>query len=247
MSLFFSYNNRYTTNNAARYDSFTMRLTDYPIPIGKTLHLSLIGLDYKAHEFEGQLMGYQSGHNVLVALEAKPGQVLLHSGLNVRATVHLGDGILSFDAQIEQVCESPFMHLYLEYPYSVEFEQIRSAIRVAVDTPTEINAHTGLGMTSASIHGYMLDVSTGGARLVVEKELTAMVTKISVGVMLATADLERDMTLTAQIRRQCELSPYHSDCKFAYGVEFIDIGEVDRLFLRSFCQHHILNNNVLLC
>jgi PilZ domain/Flagellar protein YcgR len=226
---------------------FTMRLNELNIPIGKALTMTLIGLDYKSHEFKGQLMGYHSGQSVLISLDAKPGQVLLHSGLKVCVNIRLPDGLLSFDSQIEKVNESPYLYLHLEYPYGVEFKRLRSAVRVPVDTPVEIKAHTGLGMASASIYGHMLDVSTSGARIVVEKELTKMVTKIDLGVMLSKDDLERDMNLTAQIRKPSELSEYHSECGFAYGVQFLELNAEDELFLRCFCQHNQLSDNILLC
>ncbi|MBL4826802.1 MAG: PilZ domain-containing protein [Spongiibacteraceae bacterium] len=224
-----------------------MRLHEFTIPIGKALSLSLVGLDYKSHEFKGQLLGFQEGQNVLISLDTKPGQVLLHSGLKAKVNIRLADGLLSFDSEIELVCESPFLYLHLEYPYGVEFQHLRHAIRVPVETPIDVKAFTGLGMTSASIHGHMLDVSTGGARLVVEKELTQMVTKISLGVQLTKDDLERDMTLMAKISRSGDLSPDHPECGFSYGVKFIELDPVDSLFLRSFCQHHTLLNEFLLC
>lgn len=224
-----------------------MRINEFNIPIGKPLTMTLIGLDYKSHQFEGRLLGYHTGHSVLIALDSKPGQVLLHSGLSVTVTIHLAEGILSFESQLESVCESPFAYLHLEYPYAVDFKRIRESVRVPVETPVEVKAHTGLGMTSASIFGHMLDVSTGGARLVVEKELTSMVTKVSIGVMLAKDDLKRDMTLTAQLCGQRELSDIYPECGFAYGVQFIEQDPVDALFIRSFCQHNILNDRYLLC
>jgi len=212
-----------------------MRLTDFILPVAKPLELSLVGLDYKTHEFAGKLLGYQKGKNVLVALDTKPGQVLLHAGLSVKVTIRLATGVLRFDSEIELVNESPFTYLHLDFPYGVEFDEIRGSVRTPVDTPVEIYAYTGLGMTSAPITGHMLDVSATGARLVVEKELTNMVTKISVGVMLERDGFKRDMTLMAEVQGKNERSKFYPECSFGYGIKFIELDSVDQLFLKAFC------------
>ena len=224
-----------------------MLLHELKLPIGKHLTINLIGLDYKKHQFEAQLVGYQKNESVIVALLSKPGQVLLHAGQKAVLVVKLADGAVSFETEIEQVIESPFLYLHLEYPVAVDYRRQRQYIRVKVDTPVAVSAHTGLGMTTSAISGHMLDVSYGGARLVLEKELTAMVTKITVGVMLESDDLQRNMDVAAEIRNNAELAKDYPDCGFAYGVEFINIDPVDDLFLRAFCLQEIGRDKALLC
>jgi len=224
-----------------------MRLHELKIPIGKKLTIDLVGQDYKSHRFDVQLVGYQKGESVVVALLSKPGQVLLHAGVKAKLAGNLATGSFSFETEIEQVLDSPFLYLHLEYPGAIDFNQQRQHIRVKEDTPVEVNAHTGLGMITSAIHGYMLDVSYGGSRLVLEKELTAMVTKINVGVMLESDDLKRDISFTAEIRNSAELSEDYPDCKFAYGIEFAEVDSVDDLFLRAFCMQQINRDKELLC
>ncbi|MEE8060030.1 MAG: PilZ domain-containing protein [Pseudomonadales bacterium] len=209
--------------------------------------MNIVGQDYKKYQFDAQLLGYQKGECVLVTLMSKPGQILLHSGLKATLDGVLADGRFSFESEIEQVFESPFLYLHLDYPVAVDFQQQRQHIRVKVNTPVEVNAHTSLGMTASTIHGHMMDVSYGGARIVLEKQLTTMVTKISIGVMLESEGLERNMTLTAEICDQAELAKDYPECGFAYGVEFIAVDLVDNLFLRSFCLQEISRNRELMC
>lgn len=213
-----------------------MRLHELDLPIGHKVSLKLVGLDYKAHAFEAELMGFQKGESVALTLISKPGQVLLHKGLKATVEMQLDTGYLSFDSEIDEVMESPFLHLHLEYPLSVNLKTVRDHVRIPVDEPVEICGYTGLGMTTSTMSGYMLDVSEGGARLVLEKELTAMVTKLSIGVQLSAVDLSRDITLMAQVRNPAKTSEDYPECQFAYGVEFIEVGDLEALFLRCFCQ-----------
>ncbi len=224
-----------------------MRLHQLDIPIGQELKLNIIGLDYKNHTFSVELVGYHKGKSVVLALLSKPGQVLLHKGLKASVMGELPDGSFSFESEVEAVEGEPYLHIHLEYPVSVEYKKAREYIRIKVDTPVEVNAQTGLGMTTSTISGYMLDVSYGGARLVLEKELTAMVTKLEVGVMLSTEGLERDMTLIGEVRNKAALSEDHPDCGFAYGVEFTEVKPDDDVFLRCFCLQQQMQGRIVSC
>jgi c-di-GMP-binding flagellar brake protein YcgR len=223
-----------------------MRLHELEPPIGKKVVLKVVGLDYKSHSFDAQLIGYQKGESVLLALLSKPGQVLLHKGLKATVEGELDEGRFSFESEIDTVNETPFLYAHLDYPHAVEFKQLRQHVRVSVDTPVEVSAFTGLGMTSGVISGHMLDVSRGGARLVLEKELTSIVTKLEIGVMLSAQDLERDITLTAQVKNQAKTVEQYPECGFAYGVEFTEVAELEALFLRSFCLQEQLRGRVVL-
>lgn len=214
-----------------------MRLYELDLAIGQKVTLKIVGLDYKAHAFDAQLIGYQKNESVALTLLSKPGQVLLHKGLKASVEGELGDGYFSFDTEIDDVMESPFLHVHLDYPPGVDYRQVRRDTRIPVDTPVEVSALTGLGMKTSAINGYMLDVSRSGARLVLEKELTAMVTGLTIGVKLSCEELERDLTLSAQVRNRAKRSDDHPDCNFAYGVEFVELGDVETLFLRYFCLH----------
>lgn len=224
-----------------------MRIHELDLPIGKSFSLKMKGLDYKEHQFDARLIGFEQGQSVMVAIPAKPGQILLQTGMDVTIEARLPEGYVRFETEILSICDSPFQYLHLEYPLGVNYQKLREHVRIGVDEPVEVNAHTGLGMTTSAIHGYILDISFEGARLVVEKELTSMVTKISVGITLRSEELKHDMTLSAEIREASRLSDDHPDYKFAYGIHFIDLEPMDSLFLRSFCLQEKVLGHAQLC
>jgi c-di-GMP-binding flagellar brake protein YcgR len=224
-----------------------MRLNELSLPMGKSLSLKVVGLDYKKHQVDAQLMGYVEGKSLLVMLLSKPGQILLQPGQAMSIEAQLPEGRVQFESEIEHVHDSPFLYLVLDYPLGVNFILQRQHSRIPVDTPVEITAYTSMGTTSSSIHGFMLDVSRGGARLVLEKELTSMVTKVSVGVMLESQGLERDMTIMAELRKSAEVSDNYPECGFAYGVEFIEVDPVNGLFLHCYTLQEVARGRALLC
>ena len=222
-----------------------MRFDEVSLPVGKTFTMKLVGLDYKSHSFEGQLLGYRRGKNIVISVPAKPGQVLLQAGSTVSVSATLPEGTIWFEADIEYIHELPFLYLVLEYPLGLEFDRRRKEPRFPVDTPIEILGHTGLGMKTGAMHGYMLDVSEHGARIVVEKELTSMITKIEVGVQLTASGLERNMNIVAQVRNSAAVAEDYPDCGFAYGVEFTEVDPVDGLFMTAYCLRQTVDELAL--
>ena len=223
-----------------------MNLDDLSLPIGKALKVSIKGQDYKTHTFDAQLIGYQTNQMVMLSMPIKPGQVLLHIGLRVSVEISLPEGRASFEADIDDVGDWGFRYLKLDYPGSIHYEQPRENIRVPADAPVELIAHTSLGMSTGSIHGQVLDVSTAGIRVVCEKELTSMVTEVEVGLYLSAYDLQRDMTVFTTIANKSAPSADYPDYPYGYGLALDRLDEADYWFLHAYCLEHIIRQRVIL-
>ena len=224
-----------------------MRFEELKLAIGTHFNLTIIGQDYKRHHCRASLIGYQKSKRLIVELINKPPQVLLHEGLNIEASISNAVGHAKFESEIDEVDQSSSPFLILDYPAGVDFNRLRKQPRLPVDTPVEIVGQTALGMATSAMHGYMLDVSASGARIVVEKELTKMVTQISVGVLLENQSLSRDMTLNAKICKKAQLSSEYPDYSFAYGIEFCDLNETDAYFIQALCLQMELQSRQLIC
>lgn len=224
-----------------------MRLEELNLSIGQPLELIIVGQDYKRHQCRGELIGYKAGKSLSIHIPIKPPQVLLRDKLPLEVTVQLPNGVATFESEIEQLNEFPFLALQCEYPRSVNFERKRREVRIPVDTQVQVIGHTNIGMKTDSISGYALDVSFTGGRIALEKELTNMVKKISVGLLLETEDIRRDLEIMAVVRNQSEKSDDHPDCNFCYGIEFIELEDIDRFFLRAYCLEQIQKENFLYC
>ena len=224
-----------------------MNLDQLKLPIGKPMRLRVTGLDYKKHYFQGKLLGYQVGQAVMVSLDTKPGQVLLHSDLTVKVDMDLPLGTASFATTIDSMVDGSFKYLVLDYPGALDYQPVRQQPRIATDVSISVNAHTGLGMTSSAIAGAMLDVSEGGARIVTEKELTAMVKKLTLSVSLAGLGMKKDLSIDAVLKNQAATSSDYPKYGFAYGIAFIGLEAVDEYFLQAFCLNHILQDKILMC
>jgi hypothetical protein len=223
-----------------------MRLDDIVLPIGKPLTLAVKGQDYKQHVFDATLIGYEVGQMVMLSMPVKPGQVLLHSGLQVEVKISLPEGQAIFKTSIDEVGDWGFRYVKLDYPGQIDYQNPRQHIRVPTDYPVELVGHTSLGIDTDSIHGHVLDVSVAGIRVVTEKEFTSMVSSVTVGMFLSAYGMERDMTLDAKIFNSAPLSEDYPDYGFGYGLEFINLDDTNKWFLHAYILEHVKRQRVIL-
>lgn len=224
-----------------------MQLDELAVNLGWLLNVEITGQDYKRHHCQAKLVGYQSARRIFIELMNKPPQILLHQGLKVSVQVPLALGVANFETLIEGFEKGDSGYLVLAAPEDINMTTLRQGPRIPVDEPIEIIGQTALGMSTSSLHGYILDISQQGACIVVEKELTKMVTEVTLGVCLSIDQLTRDMNLPAKLSRRLPAGEKYPDYNFSYGLSFLNVADIDQYFLAAFCQGMLLKNNQVLC
>lgn len=226
-----------------------MRLQDLSLAIGSQFQITIIGQDYKRHDCQAQLLGYHpAGRRLFVALINKSPQILLHAGLEVEGRLQTVLGCGSFKSELDvyhDLGSQPYLEL--DFPAGIQFQSLRASARIPVDSPVSLQAHTSLGITAQTIHGNMLDLSEHGARVVLEKELTNMVTKVELGVYIEGGGMKRDMTLFAQLKNTAPISDDYPDCGYGYGLKFIERRAADAYFIKAYCQQLQLQGRGISC
>lgn len=208
--------------------------SELALPVGYQLQLTMIGQDYKRYRCTGTLIGYRSGGGFMVCLNNKPAQIMLHEGLKIEGGVETPLGVGRFVSRVEQVATSPFEYLTLAWPESLSWQLIRQAGRYRVEFPLQLVAQTKLGVAIKPLYGLVLDISETGARIAVEKELTALVNQVALSFDLPAMGKMRPLTINGVIRQSLPVDPQHYGFGFAYGVEFIELEDLPSLALHVF-------------
>ena len=223
-----------------------MRFHELNLPVGRTVDMLVVGQDYKKHTFRARLLGYQKNHFILVEPIDKPPQVYLRELQGVSLRIANDLGIARFDSQIERLDERPAgLLMELEYPVAIEFKQKRSWPRVRIDVPVQVVAHTGLGMKSGAIDGRLTDLSEVSAMILTQKALTKIVTQLDVTLSLSDGIISRNMNVLAVVSAVVDNTEKEPAYPFAYGIQFKDLDDIDRYFLRAYCLHQIAIGNIL--
>lgn len=223
-----------------------MKLHELGLPIGKPVTLTIKGQDYKEHTFDAQLIGYEVNHVLLLSVPVKPGQVLLHDGLQVGVEIRLPEGVVNFDSDIGEVSDWGFRFVKLYYPGNVDYQNPRKHIRVPANDPVEIIGHTDLGVDTGTMKGYVLDLSSTGIRVVLEKELTSLVKEVTINMHLQAYDLEQYLSVKAFITNEAPLSEDYPEYGYGYGLSFKALPEASKWFLHAYILEHLLHQKVII-
>lgn len=208
--------------------------SELALPVGYQLQLTMIGQDYKRYRCMGTLIGYRSGGGFMVCLNNKPAQIMLREGLKIEGGVETPLGVGRFVSRVEQVATSPFEFLTLAWPESLSWQLVRQAGRFRVEFPLQLIAQTKLGVAIKPLSGLVLDVSETGARIALEKELTAMVNQVKLGFDLPALGKLRSLTINGVIRQALPIDAQQYGFRYAYGVEFIELDDLSSLALHVF-------------
>lgn len=217
------------------------------LPVGHLFELDMVGVDYKHHRCSAKLVGYQTDTALLLTLLDKAPQVKLNAGLKFDCRCATVVGWVRFSARLLAAPQQPFAHVLLTWPDEIQYHGLRKEPRFRVDLPAKVVAHTELGKTLAPLEGRLQDISIHGGLLRCSRELTRLVKRVELDVALRFANFRRQRPLWAEITRSVSLPDADDDPPFAYGLCFVDVGDLDRLFLYAMCQDLLQQGLALDC
>lgn len=198
---------------------------DVQIPFEKLgLHvgdlLSLETFD-PAGRYGVRLLGYYSGHTVMVTLPTMGGkQVMLKQDRLVTVRAANGGTVCAFSTKVKQTNMTPYPYLHLEYPKQMFAVQVRSVERINVALSASVDSlatdRVGSWPRAATIN----DLSKSGAGVLSEDSLGDSGEDIQISFILSVSDIKRQIRLKATIRNKRILDESHSPNRYSYGLQF---------------------------
>ncbi|MET0377844.1 MAG: flagellar brake domain-containing protein [Spongiibacteraceae bacterium] len=206
------------------------------MPISARLLVGIQGQDYKTYNCEATLLGYKVGESVMVTISKKPAQVLLREGAKIDVRAAMQMGIAQFPSRIDRVCSAPFPYFHLAYPGVVSMETLRRYPRFPLSAEFSMIAQTSFGISTGRMPGRFVDISVNGARIALQKELSAAVLQITVSAQLVVAGTQQEMEVTATIKRAFGRDETMIDKPFVYGVSFENMPPLQTLLVLALCH-----------
>ena len=212
-----------------------MDFSDLKVSTGARVQLTLSGQNYKSYRCEAVLVGFRDHKSIMISILNKPPQVLLHEGLDADVTIVMPLGIVRLQSTVDRICEQPFHYIHLDYPRDIRFEQLRKFPRFNFDNELSVVAKTNLGVSTAKMKGAFCNISQEGAKLALAKELSNVVTKLSIESSVIIADEEHTLEITGQIKRSFGREDQYKDYPFSYGIAFELEDSYTRMSLLALC------------
>ncbi len=213
-----------------------MQFAELRLPISARLLIGIQGQDYKTYSCEATLLGYKVGESVIVSISKKPAQVLLREGAKIDVRAAMQMGIAQFASHIDRVCSSPFSYFHLAYPGVVSMEALRKYPRFPLTTEFSMIAQTSFGISTGKMPGRFVDISVNGARIALQKELSAAVLQITLSAKLIVAGTEQELEVAATIKRAFGRDETMADKPFVYGVSFEKMPPLQTLLVLALCH-----------
>lgn len=222
-----------------------MQFAELRLPVSARMLLAIQGQDYKTYTCQASLLGYKAGESVLVTISQKPSQVLLREGAKVEMRAAMQMGIAQFSSRIDRVATSPFPYLHLAYPGNITLEALRRYPRFPLSAEFAMVAQTQFGISTGRMPGRFIDISVNGARIALQKELSAAVQQITLTADLVVAGTQQELAVNACIKRAFGRDENTPDRPFLYGVSFENVPPLQTLLILALC-HELQSGSALM-
>jgi hypothetical protein len=213
-----------------------MQFAELRLPVAARLLISIQGQDYKNYNCEATLLGYKAGESLMITVAKKPAQVLLREGAKIDVRAAMQMGIAQFASRIERVSTAPYPYLHVAYPTEIAMETLRRYPRFPLTAEFSMVAQTSFGISTGKMPGRFVDISVNGARIALQKELSAAVPKVTLSAQLVVAGTQQELAVTAAIKRAFGRDETMADKPFVYGVSFEDMPPLQTLLVLALCH-----------
>ena len=202
---------------------------DLHLSVGTVLNLQNLS-DKSGTRLQSKVLGFLDGHSILAVM---PGGALLpvdlRAGDEIAVRYLMGRSVCGFLTRVLRVCTLPFPYFHLEFPKEVQRMDVRRAERVQVALAGQAQATTGTYTVE------IRDLSATGAMLSSAQELGLVNDSLQLSFELTFGEITRQLATSASIRNASPVAKTDAGAAlYRYGVQFQDLPESDRIFVRGF-------------
>ena len=220
-----------------------MKFETLKLDPGCQIQLQLTGDISNTHKYNSRFFGCISGKSILISMPRAPqGAPRLRAGQKLTVRLMIDNGIGVFAATIEHSTMTPYPMLYLSYPNSVGFKEVRGATRINVDHA--VSATNVSELDEPFSEGIVADISTSGARLELSSAIGRVGDHLEILTDVNIGRLMRTLRVKAVIRSRIERSTKEIDHNLpaVYGIEFVELDDEAMLVLYGYVYGHMVTS-----
>lgn len=176
-----------------------------------------------------KLIGVHEGHGIIVTAPDPAKGIAPSTGGLYRFRSFSGEAIYEFSALLLKQCDEPYPYLHLAWPLErhVQNRDLRAAPRVRTDLPCMV--YPGTQAAGRFAKGTITNLSTGGAAIRLNEDLSVFYDEVRVVFRLSVADHEVLVEARARPVRKPEESSEQ-----ILGVAFSSLALPERLALHAY-------------
>lgn len=208
--------------------------------VGGVLNLQLSQRN-NGQRWNARLIGFLESESILVTTPRDSGApVPFYMDDEVTVRFLAGREIHGFTTWVRKVATQPYPYLHLAFPKAIERVTIRQEERVPMDLPAKYQC---LKQRDVAGDGRLLDLSAAGTLLKAPESLGDVGDEIQLQFDVAFAGSETHIEVGAIIRNiKPDEGRDRSDDIRLYGLQFQDLSEQSRLFIKGFVYERIIQH-----
>lgn len=177
-------------------------------------------------KFDVEFAGVIPGKCLFLGIQENlTGQAHLKAGDQYQVRGFNGVSDFTFRAEILEVRQVPFEHVYITYPESVEAKVVRETKRLKTALPAVVKSKDAVSSTPSVIK----DLSIEGALIESATPVGEVGDQVEISISTQFENKEVQLKITAKIRHLGK--PNSANNVFSSGVEFEDISKPDKPIL----------------
>jgi len=176
-----------------------------------------------------KLLGVHEGKSLLVTAPDES-QLYLREGRLYRFRSFSGEYVYEFVAPLVKVCTAPFAYLHIGWAGTRQAEKrnLRAARRVRTDLQCMV--YPRAQATGHFAKGVIHDLSTAGAAIALQDELSVFYDEVRVVFRIQVAEQE----VLIEARARAVRKPEPGSSERTLGVAFVNLTQLEQLALHSF-------------
>jgi len=185
-----------------------------------------------------RVIGQMRPKSLLVSAPMVDGKLIfIKDGQGFLARAFSGLNVCAFKAKVLKSQLQPFPYLHLAWPESVQAMRIRKAMRAPIHIIVAILDGPDGRQVAA---GKFTDISVGGGKLLAMTKLGHKEQKLWLSFKINVGDMEEYVKTSAVIRTTGEEADEHGTVMKAYGVQFGELGQSQRLIIMNLVYQFVL-------
>jgi c-di-GMP-binding flagellar brake protein YcgR len=195
----------------------------------------------QTERFTVHVIGVMKPKSVLVTAPLVEGKLIfVRDGQTYLVRAFSGLNVCAFKAKVLKSQLQPFPYLHLSYPDSVQAMRIRKAMRA----PASIIVAAQQSEEDRQIGaGKLVDISVGGAKMLSPMPLGHLGDSLWLSFKVQLADMEEYVKTPVVIRSEGEEEDEQGKRMKAFGIQFGELGQSQRLIIMNLVYQHLLKES----
>jgi c-di-GMP-binding flagellar brake protein YcgR len=199
-------------------------------------------LEGQVDRYTVRVIGMMKGKSVLVTAPLVDGKLIfIREAQPFLIRAFSGQNVYAFKAKVLKAQHTPFPYLHLSYPDSIQVMRIRKAMRAPAQIIVSISNREGGRALGA---GRFVDISVGGARMHVGRDVPVVGESLYVSFKVILDDHEEYITTRALVRSLSEEDDEQGKPARAVGVQFDTLQPQQRLAIMNLVYQYMLKETL---